>query len=164
MATTQQKLDPSVAQARALAQEARARRAAAPMTAVGMHGGIDQDNQMARAAEVFKSKGLPVPHMQFVPKDDMKKWARDGYEPILEDVDSGDTFEVSTDILVGCEEEQFQQHLRTVSKKSERMLAEEADKAKNSAAAGEQSITVAKGNPDGSGVTPGSERDVLDAA
>jgi len=153
------KIAPDVAQAMELANKARARRAKAPNTPVGQRSPIEQKNLMREAERTFKEKGLEVPHMLFIPRVQLKKYGYDGYTPILANVDSGDTFEVQGDIMVGCPEEQYQEYLKANSKKSRRIPEMAMKKAMENGRGigGEATITTAKGNPDGTTVGPESD-------
>ncbi len=154
-------LAPDVAQAMRLANDARKRRAKAPNTPVGEKNSIKQKNLMREAARIYKEKGLQVPHMLFIPKKEkLKEYGYDGYAPVLENIDSGDTFEIQGDIMVECPEKQYQESLKATSMRSERVLQSTVKKAIDEGGGDEETkITSAKGSPDGSIVGP--EKDLL---
>ena len=145
------KLAPDVAQAMMLAEKARKRRAKAPNTPAGQKSPIEQKNLMAEAARTYKEKGVEVPHMLFIPRKQLKSYGYDGYAPILENVDGGDTFEIQGDIMVGCSEKQYQESLGATSAKSKRNLRETVKKTvKDGGGDGETTITTSKGSTDSS--------------
>ena len=138
-----------IALARKLAAKARKLRASAPLTGEGSELRIDQKIHMARLAEVYKEKGLRVPHMLFIQRKDLKRYAHDGYQPVLEDIDSGDSIELGADILVECPEEQYQASLAANKARSDRVLKAAVKKANAEGGDkydGKQEITVSKGS------------------
>jgi len=149
---------PDVAFAIEQAEKARKRRAKAPNTPAAQKSAIEQKNYMAEAARTFREKGVDVPHMLFIPRKQLKKYAYDGYTPILDGVDSGDTFDIQGDIMVGCPEEQYQESLGATSKRAARNLQDTVKKAiKDGGGDKETQITSAKGNVDGSGTTAATD-------
>ena len=145
---------PDVAFAIEQATKARARRAKAPNTPAAQKSAIEQKNYMSEAARTFKEKGVEVPHMLFIPRKQLKQYAYDGYMPILDGVDTGDTFDIQGDIMVGCSEKQYQESLNATAAKSKRNLRDTVKKAIADGGDGsETTITTAKGNVDGSGTT-----------
>jgi len=157
---TSTKLAPDVAQARRLAMDARKRRAKAPNTPPGEKSPIEQKNLMREAKRTYKEKGLPIPHTLFIPKTELKKYGYDGYSPVLEDVDSGDTFEIQGDIMVECSEKQYQESLKATSAKSVSNLQETIKKAvADGGGDKETKVTTGKGDADGTIVGP--ETDLL---
>lgn len=117
---------------------------------------------MAEAARAYREKGLPVPHMMFLDRaKQLKPYAYKGYKPILDGIDSGETFEIDGDIMVGCSEEQFQATLMANESKSARVIRSETKKAiESSGVAADTSITTSKGLPDGT-VDPSTTVDML---
>jgi len=153
-AETKVKLAPDVAFAMAQAEKARKRRAKAPNTPAAQKSAIEQKNLMAEAARTYKEKGVEVPHMLFIPRKQLKNYGYDGYKPVLDGVDSGDTFEIQGDIMVECSEKQYQESLQATAAKSKRNLRDTMKKAVADGGDGsETTITTAKGNVDGSGTT-----------
>lgn len=153
--------DKDIKLAMKLAAKARKLRASAPLTGEGSETRIDQKIHMNRMADVYRERNLEVPHMLFIQRKDLKRYAYDGYKPVLEDIGSGDSIELGGDILVECSEEQYQASLTENSKRSDRVLQNAVKKAKEDSrsVAGDQAITVSKGSADGK-VDPSTTRDL----
>jgi len=135
-----------------LAAKVRKLRASAPLTGEGSETRIDQKIHINRMASVYKERDLEVPHMLFVQRKDLKRYANDGYNPVLEDIGSGDSIEISTDILVECPQEQYEASLAENSKRSNRVLKAAVKKANTEGGDkydGKQEVTVSKGSPFG---------------
>ena len=135
-----------------LAAKARKLRKSAPMTGEGSETRIDQKIHMNRMAEVYRERDLEVPHMLFIQRKDLKRYAYDGFSPVLENIGSGDSIEIGTDILMECPEDQYQASLAANSKRSDRVLKAAVKKANDEGGDkydGKQEITVSKGTPDG---------------
>jgi len=154
--------DKDIKLAMKLAAKARKLRKSAPLTGEGSETRIDQKIHMNRMAEVYKERDLEVPHMLFIQRKDLKRYAYDGYNPVLENIGSGDSIEIGTDILIECSEDQYQASLALNSKRSDRVLKSAVKKANSDGGdkyEGKQEVTVSKGSPDGK-VDPATTRDL----
>ena len=147
--------DKSIAKLIDLAEKARKRRLDAPMTASSSDIHIPQKDMLKRIERCQRERGDEPMHSLFVPQDQMKEYAQNGYLVELDEI--GEPYQHQGDIAVTCTQKFYEGELRQTSARAKRKLRGAHKKAQQDSPDSEVIAKTTKVGPDGKS----SEQDLV---